>query len=140
MSESEKAKLRAIQNLDKALSDIHFDKQEAYDLLRELDYNPDRLVNKHLQNIKKLQVKVEIQHAKDKRASVDLIKLALEQIDKFRSKFKSAPKKLLDEFYQGEFAFKFRKLEELSDQDALEMLEEAQLLKLIKELEKRNDG
>lgn len=140
MSLPENEKSKAIKNLNKALSDSHFDKEEAFALLREADFNPERIVDKHVNRIRKIQVQLEIEHSKAKRTKSDLLQLAIQQIEKFRSKFHKEPKHLLKEFYKGEVAFQFRKLEELSDADAIEMLEEAQLLKLIKELEKRNNG
>ena len=138
LSQNEKSK--AIKHLDKALSDSHFDKEEAFNLLREADYNPEKIVERHTGRIKKLQVQLEIERSKSKRAKLDLVQLAIKQIEKFRGKFQKDPKDLLQEFYKGEIAFQFRKLDEISDTDAMEMLEEAQLLKLIKELEKRNNA
>ena len=120
MSFSQNEKSIAIKHLDKALSDSHFDKEEAYNLLREADFNPENIVERHTGRIKKMQVQLEI--------------------EKFRGKFQKDPKYLLKEFYQNEIAFQYRSLEEISADDALEMLEEAQLLKLIKELEKNNNG
>lgn len=139
MSLQENEKSKAIQNLDKALSDSHFEKDEAYELLRETDFNPDRIVDRHLTRIKKLQVQLQIERSKSKRTKIDLMQLAFEQMEKFRTKFRKDPKNLLTDFYKGQYAFQFRNLEEISDKDALEMLEEAQLLKLIKELEKKTN-
>ena len=138
LSQNEKSK--AIKNLENALSDSHFDKEEAFNLLREADYNPERIVERHTGRIKKLQVQLEIERSKANRTKSDLLQLAILQIEKFRSKFHEEPKHLLEELYKGQVAFQFRKLDEISDTDAMEMLEEAQLLKLIKELEKRNNA
>lgn len=137
LSENEKSK--ALKNLDKAISDVHFDKEEAFELLREADYNPDNITKKHVGRIKKLQVQLEIERSKAKRSNFDLLQLALQQLEKFRGKFHKEPKDLLQQFYKGKVALQFRKLEEISEADAIELLEEAQLLKLIKELEKRNN-
>lgn len=140
MSFSQNEKSIAIKHLDKALSDSHFDKEEAYNLLREADFNPENIVERHTGRIKKMQVQLEIERSKSKRAKLDLVQLAIKQMEKFRGKFQKDPKYLLKEFYQNEIAFQYRSLEEISADDALEMLEEAQLLKLIKELEKNNNG
>lgn len=139
MPHSENEKSKALKILDEALSDVHFNKAEAFELLREADYNPETIVNRHVSRIKKLQVQLEIERSKAKRSKFDLMQLALEQLKKFRGKFHKEPKDLLKQFYKGKVALQFRKLEEISEDDAIELLEEAQLLKLIKQLEERNN-
>ena len=136
MSLTPNEKSKAIRKLDEALSDTHLDKDEAYELLRKLDFNPDRIVDRHLSKIKKLQAQLHIERAKSERTTSNVFLRALEQMEKYRAKFHKDPKDLLRDAYKDKFAFAaFRKLDELSDEDALEMLEETELLKLIKQLQ-----
>lgn len=136
MSLTEQEKNQAITELDKALSDITFTKEEAYEILKEAELDPDKIVNKHLLQIKKLQALAKIKIAKEKRGNADLLSLAKQMVANLKSKYKSNPKEQLNLVFEN-LGFQFRKLEEISDDDAIEMLEEAELLKLIKELDRK---
>ena len=57
MEKREINKAEILRRLGIALSDVHFDKKEAYDILREIGIDPEKTVGKLLLRIKKLQIK-----------------------------------------------------------------------------------
>jgi hypothetical protein len=139
MSLNQNEKSNAIKSLDIALSDSHFDKDEAFEILRENGIDPDKTVGMHLQIIKKLQIKAEIECAKAKREKNNLFQLAKEKLKIILREKELDKNKLSTDFVRGQLALQFRKLENLSEADIDEILEEAQLLKIIKELDNFNN-
>lgn len=131
-------KILAIKKLDEALSDTCFSKNEAFEILKNLGYEPNKVVNDHLQKIKKLQIQAEIENSKAKRTRLDLLNIAKKKLKEIKEKTSLNLVDSLNQLFPKNVEFQFRKLEDLSDDDKLEMLEESQLLKLIKELENNN--
>jgi len=131
-------KILAIKNLDEALSDTCFSKNEAFEILKDIGFEPNKVINDHLQKIKKLQIQAEIENSKAKRTRLDLLNIAKKKLKEIKEKASSNSVDLLYQLFPKDVEFQFRKLEDLSDDDKIEMLDESQLLKLIKELENNN--
>lgn len=125
----------ALKNIFAAFDEaLCYDDDEAQNILRKAGLNPDEEVKKGLEYIKALQGKVRLRLADNKRRQVLL--QAKSKLVELRQVFIGDPKERLATILAESGSVAFRKVESLTDEDALEMLEETELLKIIELVEK----
>lgn len=116
-----------------------YDDEEAKNILREAGLNPDEEVKRGLEHIKILQGKARLILAENKRKQI-LLK-AKDKLAELKHTFVGDPKEMLATILaeNGNIAIAFRKIESLTAEDALEMLNEIELLKAIDLLGKETE-
>jgi len=135
-------KENAIKNLNEIVDDLILNnKSEANDILNEEGINTRDLVERNLNFIKKLKVRIEIETNKKNKQSTNLLQLALTKLEELKNKSIDSPKKILKTMLENskdkKLSLQFRKLENMTDEEALEILDDTQLLELINNLEKK---
>jgi hypothetical protein len=121
------------------------DEEEAYEVLREAELDPDVIAEEGLAFVSRLQARAELRLAAQERAKAER-QLAIMK-DRLATRLKEAPRDakellagLLSQQSGASFQVHFRKIEHLDEEDVIDMLSEAQLLKLWEELEGRTEG
>jgi len=134
-------KENTIKNLNEIIDDLILnDKNEANDILKEEGVNTIELVKRNLDFIKKLRIRTEIDVNKKNIDSSNLLQLALKKLGEIKMKSIGNPKKILktmlEDSKDNKLRLQFRKFDNMTDEEALEILDEAQLLEIINILEK----
>ena len=111
--------------------------EEAKVVILDAGLDPDEELEKGMQIIKRLQGKARLTIAQEK--GKELMQLAKEKLAEFQQLFTGDPKKKFAEFLAESGSVAFRKLESFDDEEALEMLSETELLKLIEMLNKESE-
>lgn len=131
-----------ISRIFEELADAVLDeKEEAREALRDAGKNPEKVRSRGRAFIERMKGKARLTRAEAKKAKLDRMR------DRLRRHLKRQagddPKMALarvmaKESNQGVQAH-FHKIEELSDEDAIEMLSEVELVRLLEELEGEKD-
>jgi len=132
---------KALSNIIDAFDEASYESiEEAKSIIREAGLDPDKELEKGMQLIKVLQGRARLRIAEEK--SKEIIQIAKRKLADFKQTFTGDPKEKLAEFLAESGSVAFRKIDSLVEEDALEMLNETELLKLIevlnKEMEKKD--
>ena len=108
--------------------------EAAKETLIDAGFDPDEELDKGMQLIKKLQGKARLLVAEQEAKKI-MIK-AKEKIEEFKRVFTGEPKEKLSQLIAESGSFAFRKIESIDENDALEMLSEAEALKFLESIDK----
>lgn len=123
---------QVLSNLYGLMMEINFHRADE-DILSELNSNPDKTIDGHLLNIKRLRSKLKAQASKEK------FQLALEQLTLLKQKGIGELQKLLDPQAQQQLVPLFRKFEGLTKEDEQSILEDQELLRMLELLKDKLD-
>ena len=110
------------------------DKEEAREVLEEAGKSPEEVRRRGRKFIRKVSGQAELARAKQKKSRLE--QLRDEVKDYLHREVENAKEALAEVMadISGESPeFHFRKIEDLSEEDALEMLDEAELLRILEE-------
>lgn len=117
-------------------------KEEAREVLEEAERSPEEVRRRGQDFIQKMKGKAKLAQAEKKKSKINQLRDKLK--DYVDRKVEGDPKKVLSEMMaklSGETPqFHFRKIEELSEEDALDMLDEVELLRLLEQQEEEDEG
>lgn len=122
-----------LNNLYGLMMEVNLHREDE-DILRELRESPDSQINEHLLRLKQLKAKLKAEANRVK------FKTALNQLRILKEKGLSELKSLIKPSERAEFVPLFNKFEELTDQDQIDILDDQDLLKLLKVLKDRIEG
>lgn len=126
---------KALENIFDAFDEASYESiEEAKSIIRDAGLDPDKELEKGIQLIRMLQGKARLKIAEEK--SKEIVRLAKQKLAEFKQTFTGDPKEKLAEFLAESGSVAFRKIESLDEEDALEMMSETELLKLIEVLNK----
>ena len=123
---------KTLNNLYGLMMEINLH-QEDEDVLKELQENPDSQIERHLVKVKQLNTKLKAEANKFK------FQTALIQLRELKEKGIEELRKFIQPSEQAEFVPLFRKFEELTEKDEHAILEDIELLRLLKILSEKID-
>lgn len=134
---------RALGRLFDELADAaSADEEAARETLREAGKDPEQVRARSRKFIERMQGKARRARAELKKRKVDRLQKRFKE--RLSNRPDGDPKEILAGVLSSETGqgaqFHFRKIEELSDGDAADMIGEMELLRLIEESEKNNEG
>jgi len=114
------------------MMEINFHREDE-EVLKELEENPDKQIDKHLLRIKKLSAQM--------KAKANLARFAKvkEQLALLRQRGVEEIQKLISPQERAQYAPLFRKFEELTKEDEESIMEDQEFLKMLELLNKKTD-
>lgn len=114
------------------MMEINFHREDE-EVLKELEENPDKQIDKHLLRIKKLTAQM--------KAKANLARFAKvkEQLALLRQRGVEEIQKLISPQERAQYAPLFRKFEELTKEDEESIMEDQEFLKMLELLNKKTD-
>ena len=112
------------------------DKEEAREVLEEAGKSPEEVRRRGREFIRRMSGQAELARAKQKKSRLEQLR---DEVKDYLHREVENAKEALAEVMAGISGespeFHFRKIEDLSEEDALEMLDEAELLRILEERE-----
>lgn len=110
------------------------DKEEAREVLEEAGKSPEEVRRRGREFIRRMSGQAELARAKQKKSRLEQLR---DEVKDYLHREVENAKEALAEVMAGISGespeFHFRKIEDLSEEDALEMLDEAELLRILEE-------
>jgi len=120
---------------DQLAEAVLHDKEEAREVLEEAGKSPEEVRRRGREFIRRVSGQAKLARAKQKKSKLE--RLRDEVKDYLRREVEKPAKEALAEVMAGISGetpeFHFRKIEDLSEEDALEMLDEVELLRILEE-------
>ena len=126
------SKKQALSNLYGLMMEINLHQADE-DVLNELQQHPDPQIEKHLLKVKQLTTKLKAEAYKIQ------FQVAIDQLKALKQKGVEELKKLFQPSEQVELSPLFRKFEELTEKDEKAILEDQELLRLMRILKEKLD-
>lgn len=123
---------QTLSNLYGLMMEINLHQSDE-DVLKELQENPDSQIEKHLLQVKQMTTKLKAEANKSR------FQVALNQLKELKEKGIEELRKFIQPSEQAEFVPLFRKFEELTEKDEHAILEDQELLRLLKILKEKVD-
>lgn len=124
-----------LQNLLRSMQDDSLPKEQLDEDLKSLGYDPKTLASKGTETVLRLQSKLRLEQARERRKLLDKARELLAQLRTATDPNAVASAMKLMTGGQPQYAGFFSKVKDLSEEDSKQVIEDADLLKILDSLE-----